>query len=377
MNATFFHFLQSYHCKINSMQFRKAPFLVGLLFVSVSSFSQGLGIPSKKGVIGFGNLPVFTGVRFNFVDKNVEKVNGINVTVWQTKDESLQSGTVNGISLGLPLAMGSQNKNGIGVGIFGVAATKNLAGVNIGGLGVGAGGNVTGLNVGGLGIGSGGNLKGINIGGLGAGSGGDVYGVNIGGLGIGAGGDLVGFSFGGLGVGGGDDISGISFGGLGVGAGGDIKGISFGGLGVGAGKSVKGFAAALLGVGAGKELKGIIVSGLAAGSPKVSALAIAPLVGGERVQGFIIAPAHLLVGGNKKFRHEEVTTTEVNGLFKGVSISAYNKINGQLNGVSFGVVNYTQRIKGVQFGLINIVKENPKGLRVLPFFNMRFGKKGQ
>lgn len=40
-----------------------------------------------------------------------------------------------------------------------------------------------------------------------------------------------------------------------------------------------------------------------------------------------------------------------------------------------GVVNYTDKIKGVQLGLINIVKENPKGLRVLPLFNTRFGKK--
>jgi len=40
-------------------------------------------------------------------------------------------------------------------------------------------------------------------------------------------------------------------------------------------------------------------------------------------------------------------------------------------------VNYTKSIRGIQFGLINIVKENPKGLRVLPIFNTRFGKKGE
>jgi hypothetical protein len=43
--------------------------------------------------------------------------------------------------------------------------------------------------------------------------------------------------------------------------------------------------------------------------------------------------------------------------------------------MAIGGVNYTHTIKGVQIGLINIVKENPKGLRVLPIFNTRFGKK--
>jgi hypothetical protein len=60
----------------------------------------------------------------------------------------------------------------------------------------------------------------------------------------------------------------------------------------------------------------------------------------------------------------------------GFSVSAYNRIIGEQRGVAFGVVNYATRIKGFQFGVINIVKENPKGLRVLPIFNTRFGKKG-
>ncbi len=361
------------------MHFRNIVTAIVLLFTSIISYSQGVGIPSKKGGIGFGNVPSFIGVRFNFIDKNVEKINGINVTMWQAKEEGNQTGTVNGISLGLPLALGTANKNGIGIGIFGVGATKNLSGLNIGGLGVGAGRNITGINVGGLGIGSGGNLKGINIGGIGAGAGGNVVGINIGGLGIGAGGNLSGFNFGGLGVGGGENVSGITIGGFGLGAGKNLKGISIGGLGVGAGETINGITIAGLGVGAGKELKGLVMSLLAAGSPKIKAIAIAPVVGGESVNGLIVAPIHLLVGPIKKFKHGDdgETREETNGTFKGVSVSIFTKVNGQQNGVSLGLVNYTRKIKGVQFGLINIVKENPKGLRILPIFNMRFGKKSE
>jgi hypothetical protein len=349
-------------------------FLSSILF---QAFSQGVGIPSKKAGIGFGNSPRFSGIRFNFRDKNIEKVNGINVTVWQPKSEEDQTGNVNGISLGLPLAMGTENRSGIGLAIAGVGARNNLSGIHIGGLGIGAGGDVKGINIGGLGIGSGGDLKGINIGGLGAGSGGTVAGINIGGLGVGAGDDLKGFSFGLLGVGAGSNVSGITIGGLGVGAGEKLSGITIGGLGVGASETVNGITIGGLGVGAGKQLKGIVVSLLAAGSPEVKAIAVAPVVGGIHMRGLIIAPAYMTVGYSKKNRNYngEELQGEEEGSFKGISVSAFNQVKGNQKGVMFGAVNYTYTIKGIQLGIINIVKENPKGLRVLPIFNTRFGKK--
>jgi hypothetical protein len=347
------------------------------LFVSTSSFSQGIGIPSKKGGIGFGNLPRFTGIRFNFRDKNAEKINGINVTIWQPKDDSVQTGTVNGISLGLPMAMGTENRNGINLGVLGTAAKDNLRGINIGGLGLGAGENMTGVNIGGLGMGSGGEIKGINIGGLGAGSGKDMTGFNFGGLGIGSGESLRGITFGGLGVGASERITGITLGGLGVGSGKSISGITIGGLGVGSGGNISGITAALIGIGCGGELSGLVVSGIAAGSVKVKAIAIAPVVGGKDVKGLIIAPAYMKIGYlRKEWKKEEVKEEEVQGTLKGVTVSAFNQIRGSQQGLAIGVVNYANHIKGVQLGLINIVKENPKGLRILPIFNFKFKKKG-
>lgn len=360
------------------MDSRKILFAVALLFSSLIPYAQGVGIPSKKGGIGFGNLPLFSGIRFNFIDKNVEKISGINVTIWQANHDSLQTGTVNGISIGLPLSISTENKHGLAVGILGVGATRNLTGINIGGIGVGSGSSVSGINVGGLGVGSGVNLRGINIAGLGAGSGGDVYGINLAGLGVGAGKNLSGLNVGGLGAGGGENVTGISMALLGVGAGKNLRGISIGGLGVGAGETVTGITIGGLGVGAGKELRGLVISCLAAGSPKVKAIAIAPLVGGVSVRGLIIAPFHLLVGPEKKPKgRDEKPIEDANGTFKGISVSIFNKVNGHQKGAMLGVVNYARKIKGVQFGLINIVKENPKGLRILPIFNMRFGNKSE
>jgi hypothetical protein len=356
------------------MHFQKRILAIPFLFMSLISHSQGVGIPLQTEGIGFGNLPTFSGIRFNFIDKDVEKINGINVTVWQAKFDSSQTGTVNGISIGLPLAISTENKRGIGLGILGVGATGNLSGFNIGGFGVGAGSSITGVNIGGLGIGSAGNLRGINIGGLGAGAGGNVHGINFGGLGIGAGKSLAGLNFGGLGVGGGENVTGITIAGIGVGAGKNLKGISIGGLGVGAGETIHGIAIAGLGLGAGKELKGLIISGLGAGSPKIKAIVIAPMVGGVSVKGLIVAPFHLLVGPYKKNKDTTVHG-EDSIMFKGISVSLFNKVNGRQHGIMLGAVNFTKKIRGVQFGLINIVKENPRGLRVLPIFNMHFGKK--
>lgn len=352
------------------------------LYTSFCTQAQGLGIPSKQGGIGFGNLTKFTGVRFNYKDKNVDRINGINVTIWQNDLEEEQTGTMTGIALGLPMAMGVENQRGISVGIAGAGAIKTLSGINIGGLGVGAGGTVSGLNIGGLGVGSGGNLSGITLGGLGAGAGGNIRGVTLGGLGVGAGGNLTGLNFGGLGVGSGGDVTGLNIGGLGVGAAENITGISVSLLGIGAGEKIQGITIAGIGMGAGEQIQGIAIAGVGMGSETIKALAITPVIGAVSITGFIVAPFYMQTGYSSKHRRigdsksGDSTITELTeGVFKGLSVSAYNNIKGDQVGVTLGVVNRTHRIRGVQFGLINIVKENPRGLRVLPIFNTRFREK--
>ncbi len=39
----------------------------------------------------------------------------------------------------------------------------------------------------------------------------------------------------------------------------------------------------------------------------------------------------------------------------------------------FAIVNYAWKLdKGVQIGVVNIIRDNPKGLKVLPVFNAGF-----
>jgi hypothetical protein len=301
-------------------------FILALPLIPLSG--QGLNIPAKHWGLSFGNSTRFDGLRFNIIDKDVDKINGMNVNVWGAKDDDRQTGTVNGISIGIPAAIGTNYRHGINIGIFGAGARQDMNGINIGGLGVGAGNNLKGINLGGLGAGAGNDVKGITFGILGAGAGNDMMGINIGGLG--------------------------------VGAGGNVSGLNFGGLAVGSGGSVKGLSMSLLAVGSGEEVAGISLAGLAVGGPKVSGIQAALVVGGEQVQGISIAPAYFRIEG-------------LDGHMKGFSVSAFNHIEGDVFGVCIGIFNWAYAVRGFQLGILNHVKSNPKALRWLPIFNTSFG----
>ncbi|MFC2124831.1 hypothetical protein ACFLU5_08475 [Bacteroidota bacterium] len=331
-----------------------------ILFSSLTRLSaQYVNIPSETWGIGFGNSPKFTGIRFNFADKNIEKLDGINVTIWSPKDFDSETGSINGISLGLPMAVGTGSRNGINLGVFGVGAAEKLVGINIGLLGIGAGEDVVGLNIGGLGGGAGENLTGINLGGLGIGAGNKLSGINIGGLGVGAGGSVSGISASIIAVGSGESITGINIAGIAVGSRVDVTGINLAGIAIGSGESVKGINFGGIAVGSGSKVVGINLSIIAVAAPTVKGLSTALVVSGEKVHGIAVAPAYFRIEGNE-------------GYLKGISISAVNHIRGTQNGLSIGIFNYTWEIAGFQLGILNYVKSNPRGLKILPVFNTRF-----
>lgn len=346
--------------------------------------------PTRRSVVILGvggGHPRVDGLRLNYRDSDLELVRGVNATIWTPYEP--YSGTVKGLALGLP-STGADRIVGLGVGIFGVAGGEELRGISVGGLGVGAGGRVSGLAVGGLGIGSGGGIEAIAIGGLGAGTGGDIRGAVIGGLGAAAGGELRGLAVGtlgvgaggkatgilvgglgagtgggvhgvaiaGVGVGSGGDMTGLAIGGVGVGSGGDVLGLTVGGVGVGAGGTLRGLTVAGVGIGSGGGIRGLAVAGIGVGAPEIRGGAIAAMVGAERVRGFVIAPA--------LFR------TERGGEVRAGTISAVNAVRGEHRGFAIGIVNYARTLDGLQLGVLNIVRDNPRGRRVLPVLN--FGR---
>lgn len=300
-----------------------------------------LDIPSSTWGISLGNSKQFNGLRLNYRDRDVEQINGVNLTLWKGYDP-LES-NIRGVSAGVLTSGG--RLTGLNLGLLGVGATRELNGVSFGLLGGGAGGDVTGIALGGLGVGAGGSVRGIVLAGLGSGAGGDLHGLAFGLLGTGAGGSVTGISVGGLGTGAGGDVTGLVLGGLGAGAGGSLTGISVGGLGSGAGGNIKGVTLGGLGTGAGGSITGVAIAGLGVGA------------GGD-ILGATLALGTVKVAENS--RHT------------GLTVSAVNWNEGHQTGLALGIVNFTRNLRGVQIGLVNIVQDKVGWSRALPLVNASF-----
>jgi hypothetical protein len=142
---------------------------------------------------------------------------------------------------------------------------------------------------------------------------------------------------------------------VGVGSGGRLTGLTIGGVGIGGAGRVRGIQLAGVGIGSGGVLEGLSIAGIGVGAPRIKGVAAAAAVGGVDVTGGVLAPVFFRI--------------ENDGELHGVSIATVNHIKGGQRGLTIGIVNYARRLNGVQIGLVNIVRDNPSGRRVLPIVN--------
>jgi hypothetical protein len=59
-----------------------------ILLADGSAFAGSFGLTSNDYGISFGNAPIVHGLRINIVDRNVERVDGINLTFWVPKGKT-------------------------------------------------------------------------------------------------------------------------------------------------------------------------------------------------------------------------------------------------------------------------------------------------
>ena len=341
------------------MHLRTNVLLLAALSLPGAAVAQSLDLMVNNTGLSIGDSRFVRGIRLNFRDRNLDRVDGINATIWYPFDDA-RGGVVKGLALGVPVT-GARRISGLGIGIGGVGAEDEITGLGLGGFGVGAGGDVKGIMLGGFGVGAGGDVTGLTIGGFGAGSGGNVRGITIGGFGAGAGGDVTGLQIGGFGVGGGGNVTGITIGGFGAGAGGDVKGLTIGGFGAGAGGDITGITIGGFGAGSGGTLRGLAIGGFGAGAPTIRGIVLGGIgAGGHDVCCGILAPLY--------FKIESEESGEF-GRVRGVTISAFNHVKGEQFGLSIGLLNYAWELHGLQVGLLNYAGNNRKGLRLLPIFN--------
>ncbi|HPI74132.1 MAG TPA: hypothetical protein PLZ01_12030, partial [bacterium] len=102
-------------------------FAISMFILPFSVSARSLDIPSSGSGISFGNSKAFTGLRFNYRDRDVDYVNGINVTLWKPY-ESDQLSRIKGFSLG-PLP-GGGSLSGIQLGALGIAAETQIKGIS-------------------------------------------------------------------------------------------------------------------------------------------------------------------------------------------------------------------------------------------------------
>ena len=150
-----------------------------------------LNFPTRKYGISIGNSYEFTGIRINFADENVKKINGLNITFW-FKMYKNEDAVVNGINIGVIPVAGSMQP--INIGLIGVGtAHNNLNGLSVGGLFVGSGGNINGLCLSGLvtmADGDNSHISGISVSGIGVGAKKAINGLAVGGFAVGTDGNI-------------------------------------------------------------------------------------------------------------------------------------------------------------------------------------------
>ena len=323
---------------------------------------QSLDLASGGYGLSFGNSRRITGIRVNLVDHQVERVIGLNLTLWTPRGNP--NAHFRGISVGL-IGPKARQIDGITLGGIGVSATEDITGVALGGIGVKAR-NLTGLSAGLVWYDVEERIRGIAVAGMGEVE--KLEGVAFS-LVQAVADTVLGVTAGGLFASGSSQLNGTALS-LGVALGGNVAGGLVGGIGAG-GEHVRGFALGgvcvvaqdLDGVGASlgfiyadNRLRGIAVGGLGvAGSEMIRGIAFGSLfVFSKDVRG-------VTAGALNGFVLEEINLED---------FLRFKFINDRYTGLSIGLINYTRRLKGVQFGLLNYAENNPRGLRLLPLINL-------
>jgi hypothetical protein len=379
--------------------------------------AQSVDIGVQHTGISIGNSRTWNGIRLNWRDSDVRRVNGLNVTIWKPAENpdfemngitaglwGPDAATINGIALGIGGVVAEHALNGVAVAGLGAVSNGDLNGIALAGLGVVTQGSMNGIALAGLGTVAQGDLRGISAAGLGL-VGGGMYGINLAGLGVVGQRDMVGLNVAGLGVVGQQSMTGINVAGLGVVAERDMTGINVAGLGTVAQGNLRWINVAGLGLVANGDMQGINVAGLAVvGTGRVDGISVGGLavVGSGGHRGIAIGGAGVVAEeaelAGAAFSLGKVDAASARGLFfggyrikspdvagimtsivmmrttdmAGLSVAAYNEVRGVQRGITIGLFNTADELHGVQVGVLNHAANNSGPFRWLPLINAHF-----
>lgn len=175
---------------VRAIAFFVACLLSGITRVSAQDTAgngKALNIPSEKYGLSIGNSHEFNGIRINFADRDVKKINGLNITFWLRKAQN-QEAIVNGVNVGVIPTAGAMGP--VNIGLLGIGSSPgNSNGITIAGFVIGGGGNINGLSLSGImtmADGRSSEISGVAIAGIGLGAHKAINGLAIAGLGLGS-----------------------------------------------------------------------------------------------------------------------------------------------------------------------------------------------
>jgi hypothetical protein len=175
-----------------------------------------------------GNSRTATGIRINLVDHQVERVTGLNLTLWKPrKNPDL---VVTGIAAGL-VGPRAKRIDGIALGGVGVLAAEQLNGISAGGLIVLSRNEINGIAAGGLAAVAAQRLRGVAMGGLFAVGDHGIDGVATAGLATLSEGDVHGITAAGVGTIEEGRFTGINLAGIATFTDGEMRGVNAAGVG--------------------------------------------------------------------------------------------------------------------------------------------------
>ncbi|MBN2009427.1 hypothetical protein JW960_08795 [candidate division KSB1 bacterium] len=290
-----------------------------IIYAQSTEHHKSFNLAVKDIGFSFGNSDRFTGVRFNFSDYNIKRIDGLNITLGTPGYNA--EGKIRGISLGL-IRPEANDIRGVTLGGLAIFGGSQLSGINISGLATVCSGDMRWINYGTLILGAGDNLNGINISGLVTMSLGTIHGFSVGGLALVAQ----------------KEINGFNLAGIAIGTGGNIGGFTICGLAMHA-----------------RNIHGVSYSAL--------------LTADEAVHG--IALSLLRLNASQTFGICGATFLSIDQS-NGVCFGGFNKFREAQNGVSIGIVNSAAALHGLQIGVINYAANNPKWAKILPFVNFHY-----
>ena len=136
-------------------------------------------------------------------------------------------------------------------------------------------------------------------------------------------------------------------------------------------EKVNGLSLSTFGVGSNVIVNGLSINGIGSDLNTVNGFLYSSLTSNaDKLNGIVVSGF-----GNYILDMNGIALTSLMNRIhsgNGLQLSVFSNKSRNFNGLQISLYNRAKTGRLVQLGLINYIKENPKGLRILPFINMRF-----